>query len=196
MGQGSVPKRPKGADCKSAGLCLRRFESFPAHQTAVFPLENCCAVVSFFVIVATDSLHALPERVVMVDGSFDPIHEGHVAYFESAAALGLPVLCNIAPDSWTSTKHAVLLSQQQRSVVIDAFRAISYVHASHLSTKEVLQALKPAIYAKGSDWKDRGGIPEAEQQVCDALGIEVVYLDTVLNSSSALLKNWKADKGN
>jgi bifunctional ADP-heptose synthase (sugar kinase/adenylyltransferase) len=148
------------------------------------------------VIVATDSLHALPERVVMVDGSFDPIHEGHVAYFESAAVLGLPVLCNIAPDSWTSTKHAVLLSQQQRSVVIDAFRAISYVHASHLSTKEVLQALKPAIYAKGSDWKDRGGIPEAEQHVCDALGIEVVYLDTVLNSSSALLKNWKADKGN
>ena len=62
--------------------------------------------------------------------------------------------------------------------------------------KEVLQALKPAIYAKGSDWKDRGGIPEAEQQVCDDLGIEVVYLDTVLNSSSALLKNWKSDKGN
>jgi hypothetical protein len=29
---GSVPKRPKGADCKSAGLCLRRFESFPAHN--------------------------------------------------------------------------------------------------------------------------------------------------------------------
>ena len=90
----------------------------------------------------------------------------------------------------------MLLSQQQRSVVIDAFRAISYVHASNLSTKEVLQALKPAIYAKGSDWKDRGGIPEAEQQVCDDLGIEVVYLDTVLNSSSALLKNWKSDKGN
>jgi hypothetical protein len=32
--------------------------------------------------------------------------------------------------------------------------------------------------------------------VCDDLGIEVVYLDTVLNSSSALLKNWKSDKGN
>ncbi len=147
-------------------------------------------------IVATESLHALPERVAMVDGSFDPIHEGHVAYFSAAAALGLPVLCNIAPDSWTSTKHAVLLSQHQRSVVIDAFRAITYVHASNLSTKEVLQALKPAIYAKGSDWKERGGIPEVEQQVCDDLGIEVVYLDTVLNSSSALLNSWNSGKGN
>src|SRR4026208_1777597 len=29
---GGVPKRPTGADCKSAGLRLRRFESFPLHH--------------------------------------------------------------------------------------------------------------------------------------------------------------------
>src|ERR1700674_3157748 len=29
---GEVPEWTKGADCKSAGLCLRRFESFPLHQ--------------------------------------------------------------------------------------------------------------------------------------------------------------------
>ena len=31
--RGGVPKRPTGADCKSAGLRLRRFESFPLHHT-------------------------------------------------------------------------------------------------------------------------------------------------------------------
>ena len=30
--RGGVPKRPTGADCKSAGLCLRRFESYPLHH--------------------------------------------------------------------------------------------------------------------------------------------------------------------
>src|SRR6266849_370812 len=30
--RGEVPEWPKGADCKSAGLCLRRFESSPLHQ--------------------------------------------------------------------------------------------------------------------------------------------------------------------
>ena len=30
--RGGVPERPKGADCKSAGSRLRRFESFPLHQ--------------------------------------------------------------------------------------------------------------------------------------------------------------------
>ena len=29
---GEVPEWPNGADCKSAGLCLRRFESFPLHH--------------------------------------------------------------------------------------------------------------------------------------------------------------------
>ena|GEM_PF-2584242 len=31
IGGGGVPKRPTGADCKSAGESLRRFESFPHH---------------------------------------------------------------------------------------------------------------------------------------------------------------------
>ena len=32
LARGEVPEWPKGADCKSAGLCLRRFESFPLHH--------------------------------------------------------------------------------------------------------------------------------------------------------------------
>lgn len=142
-------------------------------------------------ILGSRELDKIDCKVVMVDGSFDPIHEGHIAYFRAAAELGLPVLCNIAPDSWTSTKHAILLSQHQRALVIDAIRDIRYVHASELSTCEVLNLLKPSSYVKGNDWLARGGIPEKEMKVCQELGINVVYLDTVLNSSSALLDAWQ-----
>jgi len=142
-------------------------------------------------ILGTRELDTIDCKVVMVDGSFDPIHEGHIAYFRAAANLGLPVLCNIAPDSWTSTKHSILLSQHQRALVIDAIRYISYVHASELSTCEVLTLLKPSSYVKGNDWLARGGIPEKEKNVCQELDIKVVYLDTVLNSSSALLDAWQ-----
>src|SRR5207249_10199939 len=31
-GAGGVPEWPKGADCKSAGVSLRRFEPFPHHS--------------------------------------------------------------------------------------------------------------------------------------------------------------------
>ena len=32
VGSGEVPEWPKGADCKSAGVSLRRFESSPLHM--------------------------------------------------------------------------------------------------------------------------------------------------------------------
>ena len=43
--RGEVPKWPNGADCKSAGLCLRWFESIPLHQFSC-PATNS-AVASY-----------------------------------------------------------------------------------------------------------------------------------------------------
>ena len=139
-------------------------------------------------ILSTADLAQVAGKVVMVDGSFDPLHDGHIEYFRQAAGLGLPVLCNVAPDSWTERKHPVMLEQAKRAVVLDAIRFISYVVIADLSTAATLEAVHPKIYAKGSDWKARGGIPREEQSICDRLGIEVVYLDTVLNSSTQLVR--------
>ena len=139
-------------------------------------------------ILSTADLAQVAGKVVMVDGSFDPLHDGHIEYFRQAAGLGLPVLCNVAPDSWTERKHPVMLEQAKRAVVLDAIRYISYVVIADLSTAATLEAVHPKIYAKGSDWKARGGIPREEQSICDRLGIEVVYLDTVLNSSTQLVR--------
>ena len=141
-------------------------------------------------ILETSQLGDYVGQVAMVDGSFDPIHDGHIAYFQRAVEFGIPVLCNVASDSWTVTKHQVLLSQVQRGVVLDAIRYISFVHLSSTSTLEVLKILKPRLYIKGNDWVARGGVPKEEQDACNSLNIEVKYLDTVLNSSTRLLANW------
>jgi len=141
-------------------------------------------------ILETSQLSDYVGQVAMVDGSFDPIHDGHIAYFQRAAEFGIPVLCNVASDSWTVTKHQVLLSQMQRGVVLDAIRFISFVHLSSTSTLEVLKILKPRLYIKGNDWIARGGVPKEEQDACNSFNIEVKYLDTVLNSSTQLLANW------
>jgi hypothetical protein len=45
--------------------------------------------------------------------------------------------------------------------------------------------LEPTHYVKGSDW--RGRLPKEEQTLCAQLGIEVVFTDTVLDSSSRIL---------
>jgi bifunctional ADP-heptose synthase (sugar kinase/adenylyltransferase) len=139
-------------------------------------------------IVQTDELPGLAGTVAMVDGGFDPLHRGHVAYFRAASELGAPVLCNVAPDSWVAAKHPPLLSQADRGAVIDAIRYISYVHLADRATVEILSALRPRYYVKGSDW--RGRLPVRELKLCAANQIEIVYLDTVLDSSTAILRRY------
>ena len=146
-------------------------------------------------LLTTDQLSQYRQQVAMVDGSFDPIHDGHVGYFKAAFDLGLPVLCNVAPDSWTATKHPVFLSQHQRGLVLDAIRYIEYVHLAAIPTVEVLKLLQPKMFIKGNDWIERGGIPQVEDEVCSKYGIEVVYLQTVTNSSSQILARWSEENG-
>jgi cytidyltransferase-like protein len=147
------------------------------------------------VIVATDELTALPGPLTMVDGGFDPLHAGHVAYFRAAAELGAPVLCNVSSDDWVGRKHPPVLPQDERAAVIDAIRWIDYVHVSATTTAAVLRLLRPATYAKGADW--RGRLPEEEAALCADLGIDVVFLDTVTNSSTAILERYeqRRDRG-
>ena len=100
-------------------------------------------------IVATDDLPSLQRKVAMVDGGFDPLHAGHVAYFRAVAELGVPVLCNVSGDEYVSRKHPPLLREAERVEVIDAIRYIDYVHLSHTSTVAVLRKLRPPLLREG-----------------------------------------------
>jgi len=139
-------------------------------------------------ILATQDLGLCRGQVTMVVGAFDPIHPGHIAYIEAAAGLGLPVLCNVSSDQYVSRKHVPFLSQEERAAIIDAVRWVEYTHLSRITTDEVLRLARPHSYAKGADWRSR--LPEKELATCAELGIEVVYLDTVLDSSTAILERY------
>lgn len=125
----------------------------------------------------------------MVDGGFDPIHPGHIAYFEAAAGLGAPVLCNVSSDDYVARKHRPLLSQEQRAAILDAIRWIDFVHLSRTATDEVLRLLRPRFYVKGADWDGR--LPEVEVEICREHGVEIVFLDTVVDSSTAILARYE-----
>lgn len=142
-------------------------------------------------IVATERLEELRGRVAMVDGGFDPLHPGHVAYIRAASELGAPVLCNVSSDDWVRRKHPPVLTQAERGDVLDAIRWVDYTHLSSTTTEDVLRRLAPRFYVKGDDWRDR--LPAGELAACAEGGTEVVFVDTVTSSSSAIVERWRRD---
>jgi cytidyltransferase-like protein len=145
------------------------------------------------VILSFEELTEYRGVVAMVDGAFDPLHRGHIEYFRAATALGAPVLCNVASDRYVRTKHRPLLPEDQRAAIVDAIRYIDYVHIYQIDTETVLRQLRPRYYVKGSDWRERG-LPAEQIAICREHGIEVVYLETMLDSSSRLLRDYCAQQ--
>jgi cytidyltransferase-like protein len=140
-------------------------------------------------IVTFEQLKEHRKQVAMVDGAFDPLHRGHIEYFRAAAQqLDVPLLCNVASDRYVRTKHVPLLAEDDRAVVVDAIRFITYTHINQFDTETVLRELQPKYYVKGKDWDGR--LPLDQVRICAQHGIEVVYLDTVIDSSTRILKSY------
>jgi cytidyltransferase-like protein len=143
------------------------------------------------VILSFEQLKDYRQKVAMVDGAFDPLHRGHIEYFRAAVQqLDVPLLCNIASDRYVRTKHPPLLPEDQRAAVVDAIRYISYTHVNQFDTETILRELQPKYYVKGKDWEGR--LPPDQVRICAEHAIGVVYLDTVVDSSSRILKSYLA----
>jgi cytidyltransferase-like protein len=144
------------------------------------------------VILSFEQLVEYRGAVAMVDGAFDPLHRGHVEYFKAASALDVPLLCNVASDRYVRTKHPPLLPEQDRAAIVDAIRYISYTHINQFDTETVLRQLRPRYYVKGRDWVGR--LPPDQVTICGEHSIEIVYLDTVLDSSSRILQQFTMEQ--
>ena len=140
-------------------------------------------------ILSFEDLKKYRKQVAMVDGAFDPLHRGHIEYFRAAAErLDVPLLCNVASDRYVRSKHPPLLPEDHRAAVVDAIRFISYTHVNQFDTETILRELQPKYYVKGKDWDGR--LPPEQVRICAEYGIGVVYLDTVVDSSSRILKSY------
>ena len=165
----------------------RFFNVFGPRQSLSNPYAGVAAIFSD-VILSFERLRDHAGKVAMVDGAFDPLHAGHIAYFVAASALDVPLLCNVASDDYVSTKHPPLLPEDQRAEVVDAIRYISFTHINHHDTEIILEQLRPRYYIKGADW--RGQLPARQVEICGRCGIDIVYLDTQRDSSSRILQRF------
>jgi cytidyltransferase-like protein len=144
-------------------------------------------------------------KIVLVTGGFDPIHSGHIAYFEAAKKLGDTLIVGVNSDEWLQRKKGrafMPLDERMRIVssltTVDAAYRFDDRDGSAINFIKSMRAQYPndeIIFANGGD-RTYKNIPEMD------LAPEMPTLRFVFgvggedkkNSSSWILEDWKAPK--
>lgn len=122
---------------------------------------------------------------MLADGTFDPLHYGHVRYLRSARGLGAPLIVRVAPDSDIRAKgRGPFQSRDERAQTVLALDAVDRV-CLHDTLADAILDLTPRYLVKGADW--RGRLPDAVLAAAQAVGAELVFTDTREKSSSERL---------
>ena len=115
---------------------------------------------------------------VMVNGTFDIVHRGHLELLQYAKSLGDYLLVAIDTDRRvTELKGPTrpVNNQSDRMFMLHSLKCVDYVKTfdSKEELIELMEIYRPDIYVKGSDWKhDKGSTAE---KYCK----QVIYYDRV-----------------
>ncbi|GBG29981.1 Ethanolamine-phosphate cytidylyltransferase [Hondaea fermentalgiana] len=110
--------------------------------------------------------------VVFVSGCYDFLHTGHVAFFNSAAALG-DLYVSIGSDAniLLLKKHQAMFPEQERLTMVSAVRSVTEARVCRgsgmLDFEADLDLVKPDIFFVNED-----GHRESKEQACAKRGIQ------------------------
>ena len=138
-------------------------------------------------------------NIVVVSGGFDPVHSGHIEYFNSAKKYGDKLIVAINSDEWLIKKKGKpFLPFLERKTIVKSIKYVDEVISfedddigSCINALEKLKVSYPndnIIFANGGD-RNEGNIPE--MQVSNIEFIFNVGGGVKKNSSSWILNQWK-----
>jgi D-beta-D-heptose 7-phosphate kinase/D-beta-D-heptose 1-phosphate adenosyltransferase len=130
---------------------------------------------------------------VMVNGTFDIIHRGHLMMLQYAKSLGDHLLVAIDTDRRVAElkgENRPINSQDDRRYMLESLKCVNtvYFFDSKEELIEIMKEYQPDVYVKGSDWKhDKGSTAE---QYCK----QVIYYDRVGDYSTTNIIQRIADR--
>ena len=138
-------------------------------------------------------------RIVLVSGYFNPIHKGHIEYFENARKHGDELWVIVNSDLQRKLKGSkAFQDEEERLRIVSSLRVVDKAYLSIDKDRTVTETIKHIVtnnttmyrkfsFANGGD-QDNDSIPEAA--ICKELGVRLVDgLGDKIQSSSWLLKN-------
>lgn len=143
------------------------------------------------------------KKIVLVTGGFDPMHRGHIEYFEAAKKLGDILVVGVNSDAWlTRKKGRPFMPLLERTAVVRNLNMVDFVidfNDADNSAKHAIQMVRQSypqdqiIFANGGDRTD-ANIPEMDAADDNVKFVFGVGGFNKANSSSWILEEWKAPK--
>jgi cytidyltransferase-like protein len=143
------------------------------------------------------------KKIVLVTGGFDPLHSGHIAYFQEARKLGDILVVGVNSDAWLERKKGrAFMPHLERINIVRNIKGVDFVigfNDSDGSAKNAIELVRKSypgdriIFANGGD-RTQVNIPEMD--IIDD-NLEFVFGvggEDKKNSSSWILQEWKAPK--
>jgi D-beta-D-heptose 7-phosphate kinase/D-beta-D-heptose 1-phosphate adenosyltransferase len=149
------------------------------------------------------------DKVVLVTGGFDPIHSGHIKYFEEAKLLadGGLLIVGLNSDAWlTRKKGKPFMPWSERSKIVGAIKPVGLVlqfndddDSSKLAIKEtrLMWPTTKIIFANGGDRVEENTLEMDYVKENQDKNVEFVFGvggSNKMNSSSWILEKWKSNE--
>jgi cytidyltransferase-like protein len=135
-------------------------------------------------------------KAIIVSGYFNPIHKGHIEYFNNAKANGDKLIVIVNSDHQRALKGSKEFQKEdERVFIVSNIKSVDMVFLSIDRDRTVCATIKyvhdqlssvfKLAFANGGD-QNNNSIPEVP--ICNALGIELIDgLGDKIQSSSWLL---------
>lgn len=140
----------------------------------------------------------MKKRAVIVSGYFNPIHKGHLEYFNNAKALADELFVIVNSDHQRALKGSKEFQKEdERLIIVQNIKAVDKAIVSVDNDRTVCESIRflfekygneyDLAFANGGD-QDNSSIPESP--TCKELGVQLIDgLGDKIQSSSWLLKN-------
>jgi D-beta-D-heptose 7-phosphate kinase/D-beta-D-heptose 1-phosphate adenosyltransferase len=139
----------------------------------------------------------MKQKAVIVSGYFNPIHKGHIEYFQNAKANGDKLFVIVNSDFQRALKGSKeFQDEKERVFIVENLKLVDKCFLSIDKDRTVVESIKMIYNEFGNEYQlafanggDQSNSISPEKPICDDLGIELIDgLGDKIQSSSWLLK--------
>jgi cytidyltransferase-like protein len=136
------------------------------------------------------------KKAIIVSGYFNPVHKGHIDYFQNAKVNGDELFVIVNSDFQRSLKGSKeFQDEKERVFIVENLRLVDKCFLSIDKDRTVVESIKMIFYEFGNKYQfvfanggDQNNDTIPEKTICQELGIELIDgLGGKIQSSSWLL---------